>query len=248
MDLRRRPTDGAAAWRRRQRRLRSWYRHEQQTVAAALATFSHHSAPRSTTARARGGRETKYTAAHRMMPPPQEPGTQHFKLDDEDSVPELSGLRPDPVLDPEPPVVGERHSGVGYEILLDVRVPQLDRDLTVLPDPTVRQFFGALEVVDRVYGPETARRVQDFFGQAAKQERQHEQEDGEARSSNKMGRRGRRGRVGRRNCPKDPLPPSPLIFEVALVTRVPCSSTRRTSTWRSRGTQVGWRLLFAWQR
>ena len=54
-------------------------------------------------------------------PPPEEPGTQHFFLDD-DSVPELSGGgRPDPVWDPGPPVVGgERHSGVGFEVLLDV--------------------------------------------------------------------------------------------------------------------------------
>ena len=44
-------------------------------------------------------------------------------------MPELSGLRPDPVLDLGPPVVGERHSGVGFEILLDVHVPQLGRDI-----------------------------------------------------------------------------------------------------------------------
>ena len=101
----------SAAQRRKQRRLRSWYRHEQLTVAAALATFSHHSAPRSTTARARGGARDDVHGRAPVDAPPQEPGTQHFKLDDEDSVPELSGLRPDPVLDPGPPVVGERHNG-----------------------------------------------------------------------------------------------------------------------------------------
>ena len=105
----------SAAQRRKQRRLRSWWRHEQQSIAAALATFSHHSAPRSTTARARGGARDEVHGRAPDDAPPQEPGTEHFKLDDEDSVPELSGLRPDPVLDPGPPVVGERHCGVGYE-------------------------------------------------------------------------------------------------------------------------------------
>ena len=63
----------------------------------------------------------------------EEPGTQHYKLDDDESVPELGGGRPDPVLDPGPPAGGMRHSGVGYEILLDVRVPRLGQDWGELP-------------------------------------------------------------------------------------------------------------------
>ena len=78
-----------AAWRRRQRRLRSMLRHERQTVAMAFAECQHHSAQRQKTARA--GAWVR----------PQEPGTQHFFLDD-DSVPELGGSLPDRLADVRP--------------------------------------------------------------------------------------------------------------------------------------------------
>ena len=86
-----------AAWRRRQRRLRSMLRHERQTVAMALAECQHHSAQREKTARAGEGVRD---AVHGEVPGAllsHEPGTQHFTLDDDDddSVPELGGSRPD---------------------------------------------------------------------------------------------------------------------------------------------------------
>ena len=40
-------------------------------------------------------------------------------------MPELGGGRPAPVLEPRPPEEIGRHTGVGYEVLLDVRVPQM---------------------------------------------------------------------------------------------------------------------------
>ena len=40
-------------------------------------------------------------------------------------MPELGGGRPAPVLEPRPPEGMGRHTGVGYEVLLDVRVPQM---------------------------------------------------------------------------------------------------------------------------
>ena len=165
----------SAAQRRKQRRLRSWYRHEQLTVAAALATFSHHSAPRSTTARARGGARDEVHGRAPDDAPPQEPGTQHFKLDDEDSVPELSGLRPDPVLDPGPPVVGERHSGVGFEILHDVHVPQLGRDI---------KEQTSQEIVDLIFS--------QLMSTLANR----------SRSSNKMGGRRKRKKRRKKKLPK----------------------------------------------
>ena len=55
------------------------------------------------------------------IPPPQGPGTQYFTMDEE-SVPELGG-----------PEAGVRHSGVGFEVLLDVRVPQLGREVVEEP-------------------------------------------------------------------------------------------------------------------
>ena len=199
----------SAAQRRKQRRLRSWWRHEQQSIAAALATYSHHSALRGQrTARAReGGSETKNTAEDRRTPPPEEHGTQYYGLDDDDSVPELSGGRPGPVLDPGPPVAGlRRHMGEAFELVLDPVVPQLGRDLTVLPDTSLSRFRRCFEVMDeleRVHGPETTRRVQEALRQGALHETvEHEQEEGEARSSNKIGKKVKRRRRRKKKLPK----------------------------------------------
>ena len=82
--------------RRRQRRLRQWLRHERLSVALALAESTHHAALR--------GQKTGWAwvwvrgEAHGQVPEaptPQEPGTRYFNLDDNDSVPELGGTRPD---------------------------------------------------------------------------------------------------------------------------------------------------------
>ena len=53
-----------------------------------------------------------------------EPGTQHFKMDDEDSVPELGGARPDRLVDVRPQARLGRHGGIGYELVLSTDVPQ----------------------------------------------------------------------------------------------------------------------------
>ena len=105
--------------------------------------FTHHSAPRGQrTARAReGGSETKNTAEDRRTPPPEEHGTQYYGLDDDDSVPELSGGRPGPVLDPGPPVAGlRRHTGEAFELVLDPVVPQLGRDIMEEPGQGAQTF------------------------------------------------------------------------------------------------------------
>ena len=56
--------------------------------------------------------------------------------EDDVSVLELGGGRPAPVLEPRPPEWMGRHGGVGYEVLLDVRVPRLGAAFTetTLPD------------------------------------------------------------------------------------------------------------------
>ena len=85
-----------AARRRRERRLRSWLRHEPMTVAMALAEASHNTAPRGQkTARARGWVRDEVHGHVLEAPTPSEPGTRYFSLDDNDSVPELGGSRPD---------------------------------------------------------------------------------------------------------------------------------------------------------
>ena len=78
--------------RRRQRRLRQWLRHERLSVAMALAESQHHTSRGQKTARAGGGVRDAVHGEVREALLPQEPGTQHFTLDDDDSVPELGGL------------------------------------------------------------------------------------------------------------------------------------------------------------
>ena len=109
-----------AARRRRERRLRSRLRHEQQSIRMAMATVMHHSykvhaengAPRSQDNATRGGRWVR--GARRGQgpeaPTPQEPGTQHCTLDDDDSVPELGGSRPDRLADVRPQEGIRRHT------------------------------------------------------------------------------------------------------------------------------------------
>ena len=107
-----------AAWRRRQRRLRSMLRHERQTVAMALAECQHYSAQRQKTARA--GAWVR----------PQEPGTQHFFLDD-GGVPELGGSLPDRLADVRPQERVQRRTveqivdSMPVGPLLHTRVPQV---------------------------------------------------------------------------------------------------------------------------
>ena len=85
-----------AARRRRERRLRSWLKHERMTVATALAEASHHTAPwGQRTARAREWVRDEVHGHVPEAPTPSEPGTRYFSLDDNDSVPELGGSRPD---------------------------------------------------------------------------------------------------------------------------------------------------------
>ena len=101
MDLSWQPVTGAPQ-RRRVRRLRAAWRHEQQSIAQALAACSHHSAPRrQTMARARVWVREEVHGLVPEAPTPQEPGTQHFFLDD-NRVPELGGSRPDRPSDVRP--------------------------------------------------------------------------------------------------------------------------------------------------
>ena len=97
----------SAARRRRERRLRSWLKHERLTVAMALAECLHHSAQRPEKARAREVEEQDQHEASRRQkaPPPEKRGR--------------SLLRRCP---------SRRHTGVGFELVLDPVVPQLGRE------------------------------------------------------------------------------------------------------------------------
>ena len=199
-----RAANESGAARRRQRRLRQWLRHERLSVAMALAEFSHHSAPRGQKkARAGGGaREDVHGEAPDEAPPPEEPDTQYYGLDDNDSVPELSGGRPGPVLDPGPPVAGERHSGVGYEILLDVRVLQLGRDTKDFPHVMELYFWEQLWRHGVVSDSAAARRLAVDVPKHKAEYEQPVQVARGSRSSNKVGGRRKRKKRRKKKLPK----------------------------------------------
>ena len=91
-------------------------------------------------------------AVHGQVPEallPQEPGTQHFTLDDDDSVPELWGSRPDRIVTLSGPqerdlrrIVEQIVDAVPLVPLLDNPVPQVVEQL-----PNLVQFFAALSPV-----------------------------------------------------------------------------------------------------
>ena len=61
-------------------------------------------------------------------------------------MPEPGGRRPDPVRDPGPPQAGlGRHAGVGFEVLLDVRVPQYAREVDEEPWSNLLKKVAAVD-------------------------------------------------------------------------------------------------------
>ena len=64
----------------------------------------------------------------------EESGTQHYTMEEDESVPELGG-RPAPLVEPRPQEEIRRHKGVGFELVLDPVVPQLGQEL--VDEPTV---------------------------------------------------------------------------------------------------------------
>ena len=144
-----------SAKRRRERRLRQWLRHERMTVAMALAESQHHAAARrQSMARAGGWVRDEVHGRVPGEPTPQEPGTQHFFLDD-DSVQELGGSRPDRLVDVRPQervpgrIVEQTVDTVPVVQLLHVPVPQMvDSVVEVLK--ILDKFFPDVEQVIEV--------------------------------------------------------------------------------------------------
>ena len=124
------PRVTGAAQRRKQRRIRSWWRHEQVNVAAAVAIALHHSAQR-------GGGVVR-----------QPMGTEDSR-NREEEVHEMYGAlrrqnRPPPEKRPEPleevsePQAGiGRHTGVGFELVLNPVVPQMAGQLAEVSLPAL---------------------------------------------------------------------------------------------------------------
>ena len=143
--------DGAAhvagaAKRRRERRHRAYLKYVRMSVAMALSEYKHHTSRGQNMDRAGGGVRD---AVHGQVPEallPQEPGTQHFSLDDDDSVPELGGSRPDRIDTLSGPqerdlrrTVEQIVDAVPLVPLLDDPVPQMAEQLQ-----DVMRFFDTL--------------------------------------------------------------------------------------------------------
>ena len=135
-----------AAKRRRERRHRAYLKYVRMSVAMALSEYKHHTSRGLNMDRAGGGVRD---AVHGQVPEallPQEPGTQHFLLDDDDSVPELRGSRPDRIATLSGPqerdlrrTVEQIVDAVPLVPLLDDPVPQMVEQL-----PDVMRFFDFL--------------------------------------------------------------------------------------------------------
>ena len=129
----------SAALRLKQRRLRSWWRHEQLSIAAVLATASHHSYPKVDTANA-AQRGQKIGTSTGVGP------AEHFELSSDDGRP-TAGTRQASMLEHRPQRKMQRHSGIGYELVLalDALVLQMvDQFVDVL------QFFRTPGVAEQV--------------------------------------------------------------------------------------------------
>ena len=165
--------------RRRQRRLRQWLRHERLSVAMTLAESTHRAALRGQ----KKGRawEGVRVAVHGEVPEAllsQERGTQHFSLDDDDSVPELGCSRPDrlyevrpqeqvqqhpvdqivdmvpalPILDVPVPLMGEQLVNVlrSFDTLCPLAEQVIDVPKIILEDIPARRFCREPQLVEQL--------------------------------------------------------------------------------------------------
>ena len=74
-------------------------------------------------------------------PPPQAAGAVYFEMDNrEDDGSAPAAGRPAPLLEVLPQKGTRRHTGSGYELVLDPVVPQLGRDVTDWP-PTMEFYW-----------------------------------------------------------------------------------------------------------
>ena len=103
------------------------------SVAMALAEATHRTGPQGQrTARARGEERDEFNFATGLTTPPSEAaGTMHFRLDDDGDM-LAAGLTP--LAEVRPQMVHERHSGCGFELLLDVTAPPTGGELVEVPN------------------------------------------------------------------------------------------------------------------
>ena len=137
-----------------------WAQFDGEHVAGALSEYKHHTSRGQNMDRAGGGVRD---AVHGQVPEallPQEPGTQHFTLDDDDSVPELGGSRPDRIATLSSPQARDLRRTVEQIVDAVPLVPLLDD----LVPQTVEQLQDVLQFFDRLSGRSRAgyRSAQDL--------------------------------------------------------------------------------------
>ena len=89
----------------------------------------------------RGARRSTRRSSGRKPLPPQTAGAQYFCVSDVQEAP--AGGSPAPLSEVWPQVGEERHCGCGFELVLDVTVPQLGRELVEAPTiPFIEQTVG----------------------------------------------------------------------------------------------------------
>ena len=116
-----------AAKRRRERRLRAMLRHERMTVAMVLSEKKHHTSRGQNKDRTTGEENAiNYTAKLRKTPPPTAAATENDPMVLDEGGALAAGGRPAPLSE----VAGrqlrvERHSGIGYELVLALDAPVL---------------------------------------------------------------------------------------------------------------------------
>ena len=121
---------GGSARRRHERRLRSFLCHERMAVARALAESTHHSAQRQKTARAGRRHELRSNPPPPPPPLPQAAGAQYSAMDaGEDGGEAPAAGRPAPLLEVLPQAGLGRYCGCGFELVLDVTVSQMEREV-----------------------------------------------------------------------------------------------------------------------
>ena len=192
-----------AARRRRERRLRAHWRHEQLSLCMLLAAVGHHSWQSKTSVGVQTARgeesDERDNAEGQVIPPPA--GTQHFKLDDEDSVSELYGGRPAELEEPRPQAGDERHGGVGWELVMNTSVPQLGWDVTEHPPAMELYWWEKLWRHGTARNSEAALRLTADVPKLRAQYQQRMQAASGSRSSNKVGGR-RKKKKRRKKLPK----------------------------------------------
>ena len=154
MDLNGRPmADRAtgAARRRRERRLPPWWRHEQMSIACALAEALHYSSgtkPSTCDTKVVEGAKNDALRGQNTVTRAREGEVREEHHAPRGQTRPLLGVRPAPVQEPRSQEGIQRHTGVGFELVLDPVVPQMAEQLLKVVAPAAAVFQASSPAVE----------------------------------------------------------------------------------------------------